>query len=291
MISESYLITRSVLLLVFISVVFCASSQTFEGELIDKHSGEAVAFANIGILNKNTGTVSDAAGRFKIELSGASEKDSLRISCIGYLDRQFLIHDLKNEIVNVNIMRIDLIPISYDLDEILIKPTNTRNYTLGYPCDSSSAYGNAFYSSELGTEIGVVMKLPRKKEQACLRSFRFYVGESTFDVFPVRMNIYALKDGLPGENILREPVFIDIQASGEYVLDLSQQNITVNGDFFVSLEYYRVPDNTEGKLIFCAVHSNRSKQGESYYRWTSQGNWQREMFEHVGFSVEVECRK
>ena len=291
MISESIVIKGYVVCLMLFSSLLNAFPQTYAGKIIDRDSRQAVAFANIGIVNRNIGTVSDASGNFEIVLSSSHDKDTLRISCIGYLDKQYLIRDLKNESRVGEEIRVELTSISYDLDEVLIRPEKTKVFTLGYPCDSNSAYGNAFYSSELGTEMGVVMKLPRKKEKAYLRSFRFYVGEFTFDKFPVRMNIYGLRDGIPDKNILKEPVFIEIDSAGEYVLDLGKQNITVYGDFFISLEYYRIPDNTEGKLVFCAVHGASRKKGESYYKWTSQGNWQKEMFDHVGFSVEVECRK
>jgi hypothetical protein len=282
---------RAIIVLLLAIYQFIAFSQEYSGILINAENGEPVAFANIGITDRNIGTVSNAGGWFEIELNSTYDKDSLRISCIGYLDKQFMIHDLKNEIRNAGMITIKLIPISYDLDEVLIKPNETRNYTLGYYCDSNSAYGNAFYSTELGTEMGVVMQLPRKKDHAYLRRARFYVGEFTFDTFPVRLNIYNLKDGLPDKNILKETVFIDITSPGEYVIELTPQNITVNGDFFISLEYYRIPDNTEGKLVFCAVHSQKNDKGKSYYRWASQGNWQAEMFDTVGFSIEAECKK
>lgn len=264
-------------------------SQTYSGQLINKESGEAVAFANIGIIDRNIGTVSDAVGWFEIELINIHDKDSMCISCIGYLDKKYLISDFKNNESNTEQLSIELTPISYHLDEVLIRPINTRTYILGYHCDSISAYGNVFYSRELGTEMGVVIKLPRKKNTAYLKSFRFYVGEFTFDKFPVRLNIYYLKEGLPDKRIIREPIFIEITSAGEYIVDLSKYNITALGDFFVSLEYYRIPDDTKGKLVFCAVHNRKMTEGNSYFRWTSQGNWQSEMFDHVGFSVEIEC--
>lgn len=279
---------RHILVMIFGLFLLSSFSQTYSGQLINKESGEAVAFANIGIIDRNIGTVSDAAGWFEIELNNIHDKDSMCISCIGYLGKKYLISEFKNNESNPEQLSIELTPISYHLDEVLIRPLNTKDYTLGYYCDSNSAYGNAFYSSELGTEMGVVIKLPRKKNKAYLKSFRFYVGEFTFDKFPVRLNIYDLKGGLPDKSILREPIFIEIASAGEYVMDLSKYNITVLSDFFVSLEYYMIPDKTEGRLVFCAVHYRKMTKGNSYFRWTSQGNWQSEMFDHVGFSVEVE---
>lgn len=268
--------------------MFSSISQTYSGMVVNSENGEPVAFANIGIAGRNIGTVSDAGGWFEIQLDDMYDKDLLRISCIGYSEKEIVTGNFKKKAGVNGQNRIELSPISYQLDEVLIRPQKTKSYTLGYYCDPNSAYGNAFYSKELGTEIGVVINLPRKKKQAYVKRFRFYVGEFTFDKFPVRLNIYELQDGLPKNNILREPIFIEITSAGEYDLDLSGYNITATGDFFVSLEYFRVPDNNEGQLVFCSVHTRKNK-GDSYYRWTSQGNWQKEMFDKVGFSVEVEC--
>jgi len=277
--------------LIFGVLLLPSFSQTYSGKLINADNDEAVPFANIGVVDRNIGTVSDLEGRFIIELGSQYAKDSLRISCIGFSDRQFLVSSFIEEAGSSRQMQIKLDPKSYQLDEVIIEPGKTRSYTLGYPCDSNSAYGNAFYSTELGTEMGVVITIPGNEDEAYLKKLRFYVGEFTFGSFPVRINIYNLKDGLPHENILRESIVIEINSVGAYILDLGQYNITTTGDFFVSLEYYRVPDIAEGKLVFCAVHTSKRHKGDSYFRWTSQGNWQREMFDHMGLSVEVVCRK
>lgn len=270
---------------------FSSFSQIYSGQLINRESGQPILFANIGIIGKNIGTVSDAAGWFKIELNSKFDKDTLCISCIGYEKRTYLIRDYKDSIRNADQVKIELLPKSYLLEEVIIQPVDTKTYTLGNFCESNSPYGNAFYSDILGTEMGVIINLPRKKNKAFLKNFRFYIGEFTFDKFPVRLNIYNLKNDQPYENILTEPIFLEITSTGEYFIDLEKYNIITNGDFFISLEYYKIADQTEGKLTFCAVHGRKMNKGNGYYRLTSQGNWIREMFDNVGFSVQVECKK
>ena len=259
--------------------------------MIDRESGQPIVFANIGIIGKNIGTVSDVTGWFKIELNSNFDKDTLCISCIGYEKRTYLIVDFKDNIRNADQVKIELLPKSYLLEEVIIQPVDTKTYTLGNFCESNSPYGNAFYSDKLGTEMGVIVNLPRKKNIAFLKNFRFYIGEFTFDRFPVRLNIYNLKNNQPYENILAEPVFLDITSAGEYIIDLEKYNIITNGNFFISLEYYKIADKTEGELTFCAVHNRKMNKGNGYYRLTSQGDWKREMFDNVGFSVQVECEK
>lgn len=266
-------------------------SQTYSGQIIDIVSGNPVPYANIGIIGKNLGTASDANGFFKIELNSKFDKDTLGISCIGYANRKYQISSFKNDARSPDKVKVDLSPKIYQLTEVTIKPVKRKIYTLGNYCDSNSSYGNAFYSKQLGTEIGVIIKLPHKKDEAYLHTFRFFVGEFTYEKFPVRLNIYNLKNDKPYENILTEPIYVEIKSEGEYIIDLKKYNIRLNEDFFISLEYYKVPDRTIGKLIFCATHRKNDNKGNSYYRFTSQGNWEPEPVDNVGFSVQVECEK
>jgi len=262
-------------------------SQTFSGQVIDNKSKGPVPYANIGIVGKDVGTASDVNGMFKLELGSGKEADTVRISCVGYDSKMLLVLDLRNNLHS----QIELSPKTYQLAEVIILPSKIKMYTLGNFCDSSSCYGNSFRSGQLGTEIGILMELPRKAEKAFLKNFRFYVGDFTFDKFPVRVNIYNLENGKPYQNILNEPIYIDITSDGEYIIPLEKYNITVLEDFFISLEYYRVHGDEDGKLTFCATHNRRKYNGNGFYRLTSQGNWQPEFGDNLGFSVQVICEQ
>jgi hypothetical protein len=279
------------LIMIFTLYSLNVYAQIYSGHLADKKSGQPIPYANIGIIGKNIGTASNAAGWFKMELNSIYDKDTLCISSIGYESKKFLVGDLQNNTETIHQVKIELSPKIYQLAEVIIQPINTEVYTLGNFCESNSAYGNAFYSSKLGTEMGVLIKLPHNKNKAYLTNFRFYVGKFTYNEFPVRLNIYNLKNGLPYENILTEPIFIEITSVGEQIINLKPYKIVTNEDFFISLEYYKIPDITKGELVFCAVHNEEINKGNGYHRLASQGDWNREMFDNVGFSVQVECEE
>ena len=279
------------LTLLLLLAIFSASAQRYSGFVTDKESGQPIPFVNIGITGKDIGTVSDILGWFAIEIPGENSEDTLCVSCIGYEQKTFCIRDLKSLADRADGLEFALTPKSYLLKEVVVRPVATRTYTLGNPCEADSPYGNAFYSDKLGTEMGVMIPLPRKYNRAQLKKFSCYVGEFTYDSFPVRLNVYNVKNGLPFENILAEPIFVEIIEEGEFIVDLARYNIVVHGDFFISLEYFRTADQADGKLVFCAVHRRKMRDRNGFYRLTSQGNWNREMFDNVGFSVEVECEK
>jgi hypothetical protein len=271
---------------------FCNSisiSQVYSGVLINSQNNQPIPYANIGIVGKNIGTTSDANGFFNIILDSKFDKETLCISSIGFESREYVIGSFKQESHNDNKIQIFLVPKTYTLAEVVIKPVKIKFFTLGNFCDPVSCYGNAFYSKQLGTEIGVRIIPPSMVKKTYINTFRFYVGEFTFNSFPVRLNIYNLNNGLPFENILKEPIFIEIKDKGEYNIDLSKMNIAVEGGFFISLEYYQIADEADGKLLFCAVHAKRKKQGNDFYRFTSQGEWMAGFGDCLGFSVQVEC--
>jgi hypothetical protein len=266
-------------------------SQVYSGHVIDRRNQHPVPFANIGIPGKNTGTVSDSEGWFKIELNSDFDNDTLCISCIGFEQKKYSIRQLKSDTQNTRRLIIELIHKTYNLEEVHIKPTKTRIYTLGNYCDPNSAYGNAFYSKDLGTEVGVVIDLPRGYSKALLRSFRFFVGEFSFYRFPVRLNIYSIKNGLPDENLLNQTIFYEITSAGVNIINLEKYGIVIENNVFISLEYYRTIEKEDGKLIFCAVHNRKNYKGNGFYRLTSQGSWLPEYGDNVGFSVQAECKK
>ena len=84
--------------LLFISS-FSFSQQTIKGNVIDAEENLALSYVNIGILNKNTGTVSGKNGSFKLRLSDAVKKeDKIIFSHIGYVPQTYAIaYFLKNK--------------------------------------------------------------------------------------------------------------------------------------------------------------------------------------------------
>ena len=122
---------KSLYLTLLFSLFFMySSSQIYSGQVINVESGQAVPFANIGINGKNVGTASDDAGLFKIELDSKFDNDTFSISSIGYTSKKYLIRDFKASVGNRDQVRIELLPKTYQLTEVIIKPGKTKIYTL-----------------------------------------------------------------------------------------------------------------------------------------------------------------
>jgi hypothetical protein len=92
---------------------------TLNGVVSDKETGEPISFAHIGIANSTIGTVSDVAGRFRINVSGDYQNAALIISHIGYKSKRLSVAELPENGI------IYLTPDQTILDEIVIQPVDT----------------------------------------------------------------------------------------------------------------------------------------------------------------------
>jgi len=137
-----------------------------------------------------------------------------------------------------------------------------------------------FSENNLGYEIGVLMKV---RKSAIIERVIINVARCCYDTLFYRVNIYRRDGKRMFENILEEPIYIELpkdMVAEEVVIDLERYNLVVQGDFLVSLEH--VKDLGPGVLYFCASMGSRS-----YYRKTSQGKWESAP---VGISISVEAK-
>lgn len=99
--------------------IYGHSQESFSAKIIDSLSQEPIPYATISI-NDNSGVISNANGDFLIYLNKKSAKhDSLKIRCLGYQTKQFLVKTFKDSIVFLNAK-------AMELDEVLV---SNKNYT------------------------------------------------------------------------------------------------------------------------------------------------------------------
>ncbi|MBN1159374.1 MAG: carboxypeptidase-like regulatory domain-containing protein [Bacteroidales bacterium] len=94
-----------------------ADYRLIKGLVIDARNRKPLSFANIFLLNKSIGTISNASGRFELKLKTYEDDDTIGISFIGYkmykaplatVDTATLIVRLSSEMVHI--------------DEVIVKP-------------------------------------------------------------------------------------------------------------------------------------------------------------------------
>ena len=103
---------RSILLvalLLMASLQLLAQTRTIQGEVTDAQNGEPLIGATVMVEGEKGGTVTDFDGNFKLQVTSSAKK--VKISYIGYLDKQIAISDN---------MKVKLEPESQSLGDVVV---------------------------------------------------------------------------------------------------------------------------------------------------------------------------
>lgn len=252
-----------------------AQNVVYEGIIKDKNTKENLAYVNIGIVNKNTGTVSDVKGKFQLQLDNKLDAETMKLSMIGYKSLSFKVIDFKKAVIENPIIYLEK-NVS-ELKEIVIKNKNLQTGILGNVLDKKTVSAG-FVNNVLGNEIGIIVKL--KSKPTFIEAFHAIVDYNKYKELKFRLNFYDLKKGLPNNTILQDNIIITSTIKkGELIIDLNDYNIMVNEDFFVSIEL--IEGLGEGGLHFLADYSG----SPIITRATSQGKWNKVDELSFGFTL------
>ncbi len=244
-------------LFIFCSQILLAVS----GKVFCKTSGKPLEFVNIGIAGKNIGTVSDINGDFTIKLDTFFKNDTLMFSCIGFEACLVAVSDLAEDVFH----HIYLTEKTYELKEVNVRFRKFREKILGVTAKNKSVAAG-FSNNLLGYECGILM---RNKKSALIKQIKINISHCTYDTIFYRLNIYQPKGKNNFENILEQPIYLNLPKASvkeTILLDITSKRIFVEGNFLVTLEH--VKNLGDGGLYFCAGLSHKT-----YFRKTSQGNW------------------
>jgi hypothetical protein len=254
--------SKTILIVMIFLIPGILFSQSKSGILLSADTGKGIGYVNVGVINRNTGTVSAANGKFTINLDNVNENDSLRFSMIGFESKTLLVRKFKEDTTSI----FYLYPTCYDFPEVNIYYRKPRYVRLGNQVETDQLR-SGFSSNELGSELGIRVNA---KKRGILKDIKFDVAVCTYDSVTYRLNIYLIEDDIICENILTKPIYISFKRndiSNVLNFDLSKYSIFVEGDILVSLELFK--DLGEGKLLFKTDYFT----GTTYHRKTSEGTW------------------
>lgn len=254
---------------------------TIKGRIVDKEKNEVLSYVNIGIPNKNTGTVSQKDGSFQLDINQGQMSDSLKFSMAGYMSQVISISDLRDQkksnviFLNESFSELKEVIISKKVSGLKTKgnTTTSKFVSIGLPLKF------------LGTEIGVKIKLG--KNPVILKRFSFNISDNRLDTAVFRMNIYNLKNGAPFENILQKNVIVPVgKQKGLYTVNLIPYKLEMKGDIILSLEWIEGSYSGAGNgAIFLSASFLSSA---TWHRITSQGEWKKATGLGVGLNMEVQ---
>jgi hypothetical protein len=244
--------------------------------VLDSATQAPVEFANVGIVSKAFGTVTNEKGEFELTIPDSLKKEKLRISLLGYKTKDLRVTDISTH------RTIFLAQSSFNLNEVTVKPKKDPKYkTLGNET-TSKGVTCGFTSNKLGCEMAV--KLNIKHKETWLKKLSFNIVRNVYDSLIFRVNVYKKdKDGNPGENMLTKSLFVTPkQKTGLVEVDLSKYYLFVDDDVYVSIEWIKDLGDTKGLYFSCQM------LGGTYFRYTSQDKWSHSAAVGVGLFVDVE---
>ncbi|MEO7049884.1 MAG: carboxypeptidase-like regulatory domain-containing protein [Ferruginibacter sp.] len=255
-----------------------------KGRIIDDKDKEVLAFVNVGIRNKNIGTVSAPDGNFQVKVYPELKADSLTFSMAGYQTMVISISDLLRSSKPITVSLKENIT---ELKEVIVTSKAMKTVTKGNTT-TSNFISIGLPLKFLGSETGIRLHLGKK--QVLLKSFSFNISDNQLDTAVFRLNIYSIKNGTPFKNILHQNILVPVgKQTGKYTLNLNDYELVFQGDVFLSLEWIEGSSNRSGNgAIFLSAGLLNST---TWHRLTSQAQWKKATGLGVGFNVLIQPLK
>lgn len=255
----------------FIFFLLLISNMCFSQNLILKGTVKAtnnknLAYVNIGIKNKNIGTISNKNGHFSIRINEENKSDSLSFSYLGYKQLTIKISD----IVKKNISKFILNQELFSLDEVTIISKKTKEKKLGTKSYLNFVVGDVRAdNNQNNNNIQEFAKKLKIKKPSKLLEVNIALSNININSAKFRVNFYSIKDHLPFEKIGNQNIIIEKQIiNGWNTFDLKKFDLKFEKPIFISIEY--LPQKYNELMPF---RYNGQLFGKSIKRSSSLGNW------------------
>ncbi|KAF2512148.1 carboxypeptidase-like regulatory domain-containing protein [Flavobacterium zhairuonense] len=268
--------TTSLFSFLFTCTIF-AQESTISGKLKSTQNNEELDYVNIGITNKNVGTVSNSKGIFKLKLNDKVQPtDTIVFSHIGYETKKILVSQLK-ETNN----SIEMIPSENTLKEVVVSFKKPKPKQFGRSAKGLGLmHSNFFYAFDqtvddyLSRERG--MKFHIKKD-CKVDDFNFNITSNEFKSVKFRLNFYKIENDLPSKILIEKDIIFEVKDNklGLFTVDLKPFDIYLDkemGDIAVTIQWIESVKSDE-KSKFFSISTATSVTESSFYRERNMSNW------------------
>ena len=210
-----------------------SDEQIVYGKIIDLETKEGVPYANIGIPNKELGTIADQDGTFMLRVPEKYLHDTLQVSSISYQPIKMTVQE-----VATTASFIKLPPSPHRLKEVTIEAKSFRKQTrLGWMRGKEGVL--PLDSAQGGSCVALLLEAPEKPFQVAEVQFRLMYNSK--DTLRLRLHFYEFDsiNQLPGKEILHENIILKGQKKfGWLKFDLRKYLIQINQKrFLVGFEW------------------------------------------------------
>jgi hypothetical protein len=265
-----------ILILILTSIGF-SQEIVLQGKITDTDN-KTLPFVNIGIPDKNTGTVSNENGEYLLKIpSTIKDSDTVVFSYIGYKTIKKPISELKNlkrNSIQMEIEENQLAEVVLETKKFKYKKLGRTNKGLGFMHFNYYTAKEKEVDDRLSKEIGMNFKL---KKNCRLEKFNFAISTNEFEKLKLRVNIYSLVDGEPQDLLIKENIIIKLnnEETGWKSIDLNSYNIYLEEEieeFLVTLQWIE-SEKSESDSKFFAIPASKSPFHKIYSRQKAMDKW------------------
>ena len=275
----------------FFLLVYSLTAQEFvngismEVIIIDRFTKRPIEFVNVGFVDKDIGTVTNAKGTFRLNYLdfSVSDNDIFLISHMGYYPIRLNYSKLKEVLSRTAVLR--LTPKELVTKTVVISSVDRQRKALGNFKNLGKMEAQWKNNVSPGSEVATIIENGQGKVK--IEDISFFINANLSDSIYVRTKLYSVEKGRPSENLLRENITRTIKTKrGMHRINLSDKNIMVGDDFVVSLELLQA---FGGQVYFSIAESDIGTP--AFTRPTSQGRWQEANGKSLSIDVGISYEK
>lgn len=269
---------RKIILVIILLIFNYSYSQNLKiSGIVKTNNNKKLEYVNIGIKEKNIGTISNEDGTFLITVNKSLLKDSLTFSYVGYKNLTIKIEDIKSKKQNEFI----LLEQPTELNEVIISARKRKIRKLGTNSYVSMVAGY-LWSRENFENKDIIehakylnIKKPSRILNLNMNLFNVFADSITF-----RINFYTVKDKLPNKRI-HNIILTEKIKKGWNLFDLESFDLKFDQPIFITFEY--IPKTAEEP---CRISGQFF--GKSTKRIASLGTWNTNKGISMAMYVEIE---
>lgn len=261
--------------LLFFSMV-AQSQESIKGIILNADN-QPISYVNIGVKNKNLGTVANENGEFWLTIPSEFKNDTLSFSCVGYNLLQVPIKQITSTKQN----KFYLVAKENVLQEVVVGTTKPSIKKIGTKSANPFLWGAI--TSKDGKDIVEVSKLIDIKKPARVQKIHMYLKGITVDTATFRINFYANEGEIPGSRIYEKSLlFTRSLSKGWLEINVEDYDIYMEKSFFMAVEF--LPKLPGQKYSFAY---GGQLGGFTFTRTNSLGSWYKNKGATASFYVTV----
>ena len=254
----------------FVSIVAICniiSAQTKLNGSVKDTNNLAIPYCSIGIKDSEIGAITDEKGNFSIEIPEKLAKSHLIFDAAGYKEVSKSIEEIQQNSVII------LKEKEVSLAEVIVKSEKMKEKVIGQKTRPMLTFSKMFDENVPTIEQGNIFEIyPNTK----LNTFNFHIiPSSKYEEITLKVNIYAVKNGLPTESLLDENIIYKTSTTGWQKIDLTPYKFRFKNvnQIAVTMQLVSFKKHNQEDFVF-GISAKKSLAKDLLFRYQSQGNWE-----------------